>query len=449
MTAGNAAVALGQLLRFKVFAVTLGVGGLGLIAQVVALQGLLLSLSPVFSGIALLTVLSRARAVGASEARRALGAARSLALLSSGVAVAVALAASLLLAEASGITRIAELAVLGAVGAPFGALALVETVALQERRRFGSLAAANATAAFLSLGVVAILAAGLGPHGAALGLSVAWLIGWLVSYGLHERRAAAPSLSIDMPSWRELWHFGLGNLAASLVAALAAMSARGAALLLSGEAGAGTVQALLVVSLQVLYLLSASLGAYGSARVTALAARGDLQGMRQEINEVLRLGATFGALILAIALFARPLVTIAFSERFAMAADLLPIQLVGDLFRVHAWLAGLYLLPMGFRRVFVGLETLWHLTFVGGALALHPIVGLAAFPVAYAIASGALAALVSWHAWRTLGLAVARVLPLAIAAVGVIGLTVSPIVPLAAAAGLIALATRLRPGHRR
>lgn len=443
-----AAVAL--VVRLKVFAVMLGLGGMGLIAQVSALQTLLLSLTPAFSGVALVTALANAGAESATRRDHVLAAARAFAL---GITVPAALLLSTgaLLAGGTAFGEISGLLVAGVVGVPFGALAYVEQAALQERAFFGRLAASRIGASGLAVVAAVILTAALGPMGAALALSVGLAFSWGVTYLAYARFAGPPRLSIDPLAWRMIAAPGIAALAAAVVVGLGQAAIRLLALTSLGPEAAGIVHSLSQISTQFSLLASASLAVYATSRIAGFSSRGQRDGVRREIEAVRRLGDPgFGALLLIAAVFADPLVRALLSDEFLLAARLLPIQLLGELLLISAWLTGLYLLPLGYRAPFIGIPVLLYGLYVVLVAVLQGSVGVVAYPLAYVLACAVASAFISWHAWRTLG---ARAAPVTIASgiagAGLLGTLVTPLSGLVAIALLLALGVVNRHQLRR
>ena len=420
--AGTAIVTLAQVARVKVFAVALGVAGTGLVAQVSSVQGLLLTLAPLSSGVALITVLAPIDARSDAFART-VGAARGLALM---VTVPIAtlagvagLAGALVLGDELGL-----IVAIGCVGVPFGALAATEQGVLQAVGRISGLAMANVATAVIAFALVGGLAVLGGPVGASLGLSLGLAVGWAVTFAMSNHYARGGGIRFDRQVTRSLAHVGVGALSATTVAIAAQALIRAQAFILLGAAAVGLVHALVALALQFSYFAGTALGTYAQPRIAAAVVRGEHGEVAREIREVRWIGGGLvGMSMVVAALVADPLVRLLLSDEFLPVATLLPLQLVGEVFRIYTWLSGMYLLPMGFRRVFVGVELVVVCIFLPVALVLAPSSGIAAFSLAHVVSAAAAAALIAVHAGRSLRLApTAGAGPLALAGVGLMAI---------------------------
>lgn len=393
---GTTAVAIAQLGRLKLFAVLLGTAGTGLIAQVVSLQAVLLSLAPLHSGVPLLAALASA---SEREPWAPLATARGVALVTAG---SLGLASALALVWVGGDhSSLVSLLLVGCIGVPFAALATVEQTALQSRGRFVRLAYANVVSALLGLLAIGLLTWRAGPFGAAAGLSVALAISWIVPFALVDGGRA---IRLERRAALSMLHLGAGALLAAILVSLGQALIRLAALGTLGASGAGIVHVLIGLPLAITYLGASALGSYAQPRIAAAVARGDTEAIKREVTEIRRIGgALVGTAMVATALAAEPLVLIVLSHEFRDVARLLPIQLLGELLRLRFWLTGSYLLPMGFRRLFVGVEVLVYGTLLPIAVVLAPSAGVAAFALAHVIAMFTVLVFLSAHARKAVG----------------------------------------------
>lgn len=444
--ASTLTTAAAQVIRAKIVAVTLGLEGTGLIAQVTALQGALLAVSPVFSGAALLSVLARARVHGhiAPAAVIASGRGLALALMASAAAVV-----SIVTVATVGLGVIGTLLVIGSAGSVAGALLIVEQVRLQEDRRFSRLALTSAIGALLGVALTAVLTIDYGVAGAAAGISLGLVLTWLMTIDLSDRRSRFAR--IDRRDWTAMVRIGAGGIAGGAVALLGQAVLRWMALVELGPAGAGLMFAVSVVPGQLSVLAVSTLVTYAAPRITEATERGDTATVRQEIATLQRLGLVGAALgFIIIALSARPVMATLFSDAFLPVAALLPIQLAGELFRIQSWLTGTYLLPAGHRRMYVVIETTVITTMLTVAYTLASLLGVTAFVLAHLVSAVAGAAIVSTHARRRLGLSLRTSTPaLALGTAALAIVEVAPGASVALGALLAGIALLTRPRFRR
>lgn len=107
-------------------------------------------------------------------------------------------------------------------------------------------------------------------------------------------------------------------------------------------------------------------------------------------TEVLRtLGASAGAtagLALCIYVLREWIVRLIFSPAFLPVADLMPMQLVGDVLKMTGWTLGFVLVAMVRSRWYIAIEIVVPLVFVGAARILGPDMGVLGVTTAYVIA---------------------------------------------------------------
>lgn len=435
-----------QVLRAKIVAVTLGLEGTGLIAQVTALQGALLALSPVFSGAALLTLLASARVHGHIRPEAVIASGRGLALALMASAAAVV---SIVTVATIGLEVVGTLLVIGSVGSVAGALLIVEQIRLQDDRRFSRLALTSAIGALLGLAVTAVLTIDYGVAGAAAGISLGLLLTWLMTIDISDRRSRFARF--DRRDWRAMARIGAGGIAGGAVALLGQAVLRWMALVELGPAGAGLMYAVSVVPAQLSVLAVSMLVTYAGPRIAEATARGDIVAVRQEIATLQRLGLVGAALgFIIVALSARPVMTTLFSDAFLPVAALLPIQLAGELFRIQSWLTGTYLLPAGHRRMYVVIETTIITTMLVVAYTFASLFGVTAFVFAHVVSAVAGAAIVSTHARRRLGLRLRTSTPaLALGTTALLIVAAAPVASVALGALLAGIALLTHPRFRR
>jgi PST family polysaccharide transporter len=146
----------------------------------------------------------------------------------------------------------------------------------------------------------------------------------------------------------------------------------------------GVYQVLLGIPAQTLVVVLNTLSVYAFPLVSGLR---ELADVRDALNLTLRftlLSAT--PLIVGLILLSAPLIRILYSSQFLAAAQLLPIQLLGDYFKTLAWGLGLSLLGRGHLVAFTLLDLVWDVAFATGVVVLTPRLGLAGTAASYAVA---------------------------------------------------------------
>jgi PST family polysaccharide transporter len=106
--------------------------------------------------------------------------------------------------------------------------------------------------------------------------------------------------------------------------------------------------------------------------------------------------AATAVLALAIGALREPIVHLVLSASFAPVVELMPLQLVGDVFRVAGWILGMALVGALRTHWFVAVVLLWALVFVGGTRVLVPVLGIEGALWAYLAAGMLQTALAAW-----------------------------------------------------
>lgn len=151
-----------------------------------------------------------------------------------------------------------------------------------------------------------------------------------------------------------------------------------------GLATAGLWQATWRVSEIYLGVVMVSLALYFPARLGEVAGTPKL---REEIVQTLaRVAGMAAAIALTIFLLRDWVVRIVFTEEFLPMRDLMPIQLLGDMFTVVAWTLGFVLIALVRSHWYIALEILIPAIYFGGAWYLVPEFGARGVTWAYCLA---------------------------------------------------------------
>ncbi|MGE5601763.1 MAG: polysaccharide biosynthesis C-terminal domain-containing protein [Nitrososphaerales archaeon] len=360
MTVGAATVAtmVINLVRAKIVAVLIGPYGLGITAQANALIN---TLTPIlFLGLnqGITKYLAAAREQGDETAAANVA-------TSSGIAVLVtSLAGTLLtLAFVRPISQwamqdssLVVLVSVSLIGVPFAVLYNLGRAFLQGHKEVRAIAVANVLSAVLSFATVIPLIRILGIEGAVINISLTWALNAALYLWFWVRRGNGRLLKWAAFAWatlRLLVRYGGASLVVSSTNMLAILLVRTFIVQHLGVIPNGLYQAVYGLSTQYLTLVTGAMAAYSFAQLSAIASRPAADATRDpelnvEINNNVRLVALVMVPILAgVVLLRRLGLVVFYSTKFLPAAELFPVQAIGDFFFALAWAFGLVLLPLG------------------------------------------------------------------------------------------------------
>jgi len=150
----------------------------------------------------------------------------------------------------------------------------------------------------------------------------------------------------------------------------------------------GIYQPIWALTMTYLMLVLSSMSAYSYPRLCELTSTRDIT---EELNGIVRVAVLLITPIMFFLLVARgPIIQILYSSSFLDATKYMPIQIIGDFFKVLFWALGMYLLPTKRLFAFIWLNLLQDVVLVGLAAILvsrYQLYGIvAAFALSYLIA---------------------------------------------------------------
>ncbi|MBM3154534.1 MAG: hypothetical protein FJ008_04290 [Chloroflexi bacterium] len=390
MVSATAFASLIALLQMKVFAVTLGPVGIGVLAQLsifIQFASIVASLS-INSGV--IKYAAEFNAIGETGKFFRLFA---TSLCVSVVASVVALLGGAFVSRDIALwilddTRFQSLVLIVLASIPLGVLAGLFRAFLQGMKAINDLAVTTVLGPLLTLGLAIPLIYWQRLRGGAVVLLLGSIVQCLILGWALSRHMRIPwlreILALDLPLLRELLRFGFSGLIVTGAMRWANLLVRSWVVGGLGLEQNGFYQAVAGISNQYLSLLTVSMTTYSFARLSELVEPCEIV---QELNNNLRLAWLILTPIVSLTLASRELVIkLAYSPEFLSAASLLPIQFVGDFFQIATWALGLYLLPQGKVGAWLGVNVLQVTTVVIMTRILLPRWGLMGVPAAYTIA---------------------------------------------------------------
>lgn len=427
MGAASVANILIGLLRMKVAAVLLGPAGIGLIGLLQNMMGVASTLAGLGIGTAGTRQIAEAAAdaEAMATARRALFWA-TLALALTGGTMFL-LFGGAFAALVAGNTDLAPGMGWLALGVALTVASASQGALLQGLRRIGDLARLKIGSAILStvIGIGALLAwqeDGIAPFVVAAPLA-AFLLGHWYAWRLGRPTVGPSSLSRLMGQWRTLARLGTAFMVGGLIASVGFLILRGVVQQRLGAEALGQFQAAWMISVTYLGFVLAAMGTDYYPRLTA--AIGDQEAAARLVNEQTEVALLLaGPALLGMMALAPLVVWLLYTHEFAVAADILRWQILGDVLKLASWPLGFVLLASGASRTYMLTESASVAVFVLCAWVGLPLIGIEATGIAFLLMYAAYLPLVFVLARRRIGfswtLAVKRQVALVFGATGLI-----------------------------
>ena len=387
-----------NITRAKILAALLGPSGVGLLAQVNNFDTLIATLASFGIGYGITNLISHSQ----SDYGNGGDIVRTGGCLLLAVYVLVALstvAGSRYLAEhLLGNSTFAHIFVILAVGFFFQFCAFFFESIMQGYKAIKEISLARVISSASGLAAIFPLAWLWGINGAVIG-TVIWFLFRFCTFGLLSVRTGVnwPSLwskgRFCNQQARLIFQFGLSVFLTNSLKALTLLFIRARIMHSLGSATNGIYQVVWAISSQYLLLIPLALWSYAYPRLVEVI--DDEQRAGNELNKVFRLGLLLITPMMFSILGARNfLVRLLYTVEFLPAADLMAIQLWGDLARFMVWWMELPLYAGGKLSRIVMIEACYNLGYLTlGALLLHAL-GLSGVCIGYVAANG-LALLVS------------------------------------------------------
>jgi PST family polysaccharide transporter len=413
VTVGAATVAtmVINLVRAKIVAVLIGPYGLGITAQANALIN---TLTPIlFLGLnqGITKYLAAARERGDETAASNVATSSALAvLLTSLVGTVLALVFVRPIGQwAMQDSSLVLLVTISLVAVPFAVLYNLGRAFLQGHKEVRAIAIANVASAVLSFATVIPLVRLLSVEGAVINIAFTWAANAALYFWFWFRRGNGRLLRWTAFAWgtlRVLVRYGGASLVVASTNMLAILLVRTFVVQRLGAVANGLYQAVYGLSTQYLALVTSAMAVYSFAQLSAIASRPSTDPTRDpeldvEINNNVRLVALVMIPILAgVVLLRKPGLVIFYSTKFLPAAQLFPVQAIGDYFFALAWAFGLVLLPLGRVRPWLWINVSSTIVVIPLTWVLLGPVGLEGVVAAYAFSQFIQAGLSWWYIER-------------------------------------------------
>lgn len=258
---------------------------------------------------------------------------------------------------------------------------------LNGRKEISRYVTANIAGSLVTLALTVALTYTLGLRGALIALSVNQSVALIATVAIcwnttwwNLRRLWGP---FDLQIARKLSHFALMLLTSAIAAPTTQILVRSYLTSRLGLDQAGIWQATWRLSDIYLMLLTTTLSTYFLPRFAELT---DKHTLRSELKHAsLILTPVLATGLTLVYLTRNWWVSLLFSNAFSSMGGILPLQLLGDFFKMAGWLLGYLVLSKAMMRVFIGAELISSLTFYGLTLTLVPQFGLQGVVLAHTL----------------------------------------------------------------
>ena len=272
---------------------------------------------------------------------------------------------------------------------PLIAYTLTSSSYLQGLKRVSSLAKINLYRTVTSVLFIAPLVWFWRLEGAVLSVVIISVIHALLCHHYLKTENYLRSMfswkALDVVMLKQLLPFGLATLITGATYALSQLVLKILIVRNLGMELNGIYQPVWALTMTYPTLVLSSMSAYSYPRLCELSSARD---MTEEINAMLRVAVMLITPAMFFLVLARqPIIQVLYSPEFSAAADYIPIQILGDFFKILTWSVGAFLLPIQKFRPFVIGGIFTDGLLVAAAAALIPAFGLngavAAFVLSY------------------------------------------------------------------
>jgi PST family polysaccharide transporter len=243
-----------------------------------------------------------------------------------------------------------------------------------------NLATASSVSALVGLLLLGPLVLLFGLNGALVHITLFAVVGYVVSLWARRRASRQAGVTItllarpSLSATRALLSYGSANAVTRIVETASLLVVRTQIVHTLGVAQNGIYQVIFSIPAQFLTVIIGALSSYSFPLISGLQ---DREEITAAINTALRftLLATT-PLLAALLLFGRPVIVAFYSREFLPAADFMPVELLGDFFKMISWALGLSLLGRGHLVAFAILEVGWSAVFTAGVVSEVAQLGL-------------------------------------------------------------------------
>jgi len=251
------------------------------------------------------------------------------------------------------------LIVLSAIAIPISSFYLTQRALIQSFKQIRIWSLITLLISILGLPIVIVLVKRYGLYGAVCQIILTSLLGGIlatIGYNWYRGKNAESLLMFkwDNQIIAKLAKFGGASLTSAFIFSAVILIIRSLIINYLGNEQGGIYHAVSSISLQYLSVGLFSLSVYWFPHLAGLSGH---RIVVKELNKFLRISFSIMIPILVILMtFRTQIIELVYSSSFIAASALLPIQIIGDYFRIIFWIISASLLPMVMIKQFMGLS---------------------------------------------------------------------------------------------
>jgi PST family polysaccharide transporter len=283
------------------------------------------------------------------------------------------------------------LIIMSAITIPISLFYLTQRALLQSFKQIRFWSFTTLLISLLGLPIIIILVREYGLFGAIIQIIITSLLGGILAticYKWFRGKDSESLLLFDLDNQliSKIAKFGGASLISAIVFAAAILIIRSLIINNLGIEQGGIYHAVSGISFQYLSIGLFSLSVYWLPHLAGISGK---KTIVEQLNQFLRISFSVMIPLLVILMtFRDQLIVLVYSTSFITASALLPIQILGDYFRIIFWIISASLLPMVMIKQFLGLTISFDIALLLLSGYLLNLAGLPGCILAYAIING-------------------------------------------------------------
>jgi O-antigen/teichoic acid export membrane protein len=283
------------------------------------------------------------------------------------------------------------LIVLSAIAIPISSFYLTQRALIQSFKQIRIWSLTTLLVSLLGLPIVIVLVKRYGLYGAVCQIILTSLLGGILTTFCYNWYRGKNVESLLIFKWDDqivakMAKFGGASLSSAIIFSAVILIIRSLIINYLGNEQVGIYHAVSSISLQYLSVGLFSLSVYWFPHLAGISGH---KIIVRELNQFLRISFSIMIPILVILMtFRTQIIELVYSSSFIAASALLPIQIIGDYFRIIFWIISASLLPMVMIKQFMGLSISFDIILLITSGYLLNQSGLLGCILAYTIVNG-------------------------------------------------------------
>jgi PST family polysaccharide transporter len=247
-----------------------------------------------------------------------------------------------------------------ALSLPLAVYPLIASSVLRGLKKIKSLAKINVLRSFISLLLIVPIVYFFRLEGAAVSVLIITTVHLLLTFFYMRREKRTYRVvgwqSLDRSIIKKLFPYGFASLLTGATYYLSHLLLKMIIVHTLGIEIAGIYQPIWALTMTYPAMVLTSMSAYAYPRLCELKTNRDIV---EELNGIIRITLLLIVPVMCFLIMARkPIIQILYSSNFLEATEYMPVQIVGDFFRVLVWSTGIFFLPTKRIKAFIWLGVL-------------------------------------------------------------------------------------------